>query len=57
MVFPDYDYRLSFIIKPGEYRLPKFMVEDPFSMLNKYMVIKQILETKSYIMIRYSEFE
>ena len=44
----------EFIIKPGDYRLPRSRVEDPLSQLSDYVTIDQVFETRSYITIRYS---
>jgi hypothetical protein len=56
-VFPDFTYKPSFVFVSGEYRLPKVNIDDPINRLHQYMIIEQIIETKHFIMIRYSHFE
>ena len=52
-ILPDLNYRASFIINPGEHRLPRANF-NPEGKLSQYMLIRSILETNHYIIIRYS---
>lgn len=52
-ILPDLNYRASFIINPGEHRLPRANF-NPEGKLSQYMLIRSIIETNHYIIIRYS---
>jgi hypothetical protein len=51
---PDFTYKTNFIFKPGEYRLPKTYIDDPYRQKSLYITMNQIFETKYFLMIRYS---
>lgn len=53
----DFTINPEFLIKPGDYRLPKSKVEDPLSQLSEFMTIDQIFESKRFIAIRYSFYK
>ncbi len=54
---PDLTYRPGFILASGDYRLPKSYVDDPIKRLPEYIMFKQILETKKYLIIRYGFYK
>ncbi len=54
---PDFTYKTNFTFKPGEYRLPKSYVDNPFKQLPQFFITNQIFETKKYLMIRYSFYK
>lgn len=51
-ILPDLTQKPSFIISPGEHRLPKSRISSMEEM-SKYMILKQIFETSRFIDIRY----
>ena len=51
-ILPDLNYKISFILKPGEHRLPYSDFEP--SSLAQYMHIWQILETERFYTILYT---
>lgn len=52
-ISPELKYLASFIFSPGEHRLPKADIVDPFKQLKLYMHIEQIFETSRFLVIRY----
>jgi hypothetical protein len=54
---PDFTCKTDFTFKPGEYRLPKSYIDNPFEQLPQFFIINQIFETKKYMMIRYSFYK
>ncbi len=48
----DLSKKPSFIISPGEYRLPRSNF-NPFKQLSQYMQLQQIFETSRFLVIRY----
>lgn len=55
-ISPYLKIKPSFIISQGEFRLPKSNF-DIFKQVSKYMTINQILETKHFLMVRYSFYK
>ena len=51
-ILPDLSQKPSFIIAPGEHRLPKSNISS-LEEMSKYMLLQQIFETDRYINIRY----
>lgn len=51
---PDFTYKTNFIFKPGEYRLPKTYIDDPYNQKSLFITMNQLFETKYFLMIRYS---
>lgn len=56
-ILPDLTCKASFILSPGEYRLPKSYVGDPIKQLSQYMTIAQIFETSRFLTLRYSFYK
>jgi len=53
-ILPDLTEESSFIVNPGEYRFPKSRIIIPFTELEKYFSLKQIIETDHFLTIRYN---
>ncbi len=51
-ILPDFKYKGSFIISPGEHRAPRAHIPNP-TLLKRYMLINHIFETSRFIVIRY----
>ena len=51
-ILPDLSYQASFIISPGEHRVPRSNF-NPVVQFKQYMHIYKIIETSRFIMIRY----
>jgi hypothetical protein len=53
----DFTYRKNFLYKSDDYRLPKYMIKNPFPEMQKFVQVNQIFETNKYIAIRYSFYK
>ncbi len=56
-ILPDLTCKPAYLLKPGEYRLPKVKVADPIRQLSQYMTIEEIFETNRFITLRYSFYK
>jgi hypothetical protein len=52
-ILPDLSEKPSFIIRPGEHRLPRSKVSFSLEQLSQYMLLLQIIETNRFLTIRY----
>lgn len=50
-ILPDLSYKASFIINPGEHRIPRSTFS--FEQHDKYLELKQVFETNRFLVIRY----
>jgi hypothetical protein len=52
-IFPDLTEKPSFLFSPGDHRLPKSPKNIPIDEVTQYLSVGQVLETDSFLMIRY----
>jgi hypothetical protein len=53
-ILPDLKKRPSFVISPGEHRLPRSNLSPEQIMSKKYLFLNKIIETKRFLIIRYN---